>query len=829
MKRKSFNDNWVFAKDNSSIMSVLEGSSVNEASFVTLPHDAMILEPRDEKNPSGNGGAFFPGGNYSYTKKFMVSAQDEGKSFILEFEGVYNIARVYVNGDFVCSNNCGYTGFYADITPYLKYGEENTVLVKVDNGRTPNSRWYTGSGIYRPVSILTGGSIRIAPDGLRISTPDVATDISLVETEVKLVYDGKVTKKINVCTEVKDQQGQIVASESTPVTLFDGKIPSIHQKIYVRSAKLWSVDEPNLYSCEVKLMLGEEVLDEAVSNFGIRRIQVDPLYGLRINGEKVLLRGACIHHDNGVIGACTFTWAEERRIAILKEAGFNSIRVSHNSAPKSLLDACDGLGMLVLEESFDMWNNSKNQYDYALDFANSWEKDVEAIVAKDFNHPSVLMYSIGNEILELGTPAGARWNREIADKFRKLDPTRPVTNAINGLITIMDNMEQVMLDMGMITQEQLIAMDDKSSEKTQGGDINDVMTALFGQMNYITSHPLVGEKLEEVYGGLDICGLNYMRDSYAPILKKYPNRIVYGSETTPPDIDLNWKLVKELPGCIGDYTWTAWDYIGESGVGIAKYNGEGGFFSPYPAYLAYVGDIDIVGNRRPMSYYREIVYGLRSKPYIAVQYPQHYNDKKFLTPWIVEDSLESWTWPGYENQPVKVEVYSSDEEVELFLNGESLGKLPTGEANRFKAVFDTIYKPGRLEAVSYTNGIAKERFEIRTAGNGLKLKPHTDKCILKSDGLDLSYIMFALTDDDGRLNTAVERKVKIAVEGAGTLQGFGNADPKSTENFYDIERTTFNGQVLAVIRSGMEEGEINVTASCEGCENVSIKIQVINS
>ncbi|MDF2674461.1 MAG: glycoside hydrolase, partial [Clostridiales bacterium] len=714
----------------------------------------------------------------------------------------------------------------ADLTPYLKYGEENTVLVKVSNGNIPNSRWYTGSGSCRPVYLLNGGAIRIAPDGLRITTPEASTDISLVETDVKIVYDGKVTKKIYVCTEIKDQQGKVVASESTPVTLYAGKVPSIHQKIYVRNAKLWSVEAPNLYSCEVKLMMGEEILDEAVSSFGIRHIQFDPMYGLRINGEKVLLRGACIHHDNGVIGACSFPWAEERRVAKLKEAGFNSIRVSHNSAPKSLLDACDSLGMLVVEESFDMWNNSKNPYDYALDFAQSWEKDVEAIVAKDFNHPSVLMYCIGNEIQELGTPAGARWNRELADKFRKLDPTRPVTNAVNGLMTIMDKMIPVMIDLGMITQEQLAAMQDDSAEKKQGGDINDAMTALMGQMNYITSHPLVGQKLEETYGGLDICGLNYMRDSYAPILKNYPNRIVYGSETLPPDIDLNWKLVKELPGCIGDYTWTGWDYIGESGVGIAKYNGEFGFFSPYPAYLAYVGDIDIVGNRRPMSYYREIVYGLRSKPYIAVQYPQHYNDKKFMTPWITEDSLESWTWPGYENKPVKVEVYSADEEVELFLNGESLGKLATGEIHRFKAVFDTIYKPGRLEAVSYTNGIEKERFEIRTAGSGLKLKALIDKNVLKSGGLDLSYIMFALTDEDGRLNAAVDRKVRVAVEGAGTLQGFGSADPKSTENCYDTERTTFNGQVLAVVRAGMEKGEIHITASCEGCENVSIKLQV---
>ena len=827
MIRKSLNDQWIFAKDNSNMMTeTTMGNKEVQNSIVNLPHDAMILEPRDEKNPSGNAGGFFPGGNYTYTKKIMAPSQDEGKSVVLEFEGVYNIARVYVNGDFVCSNHYGYTGFYADITPFLKWGEENTILVKVTNGTIPNSRWYTGSGIYRPVYLLMGGPVRIEQDGLRITTPDVAEDISLVETAIKLQYDGKMTKKIYVCTDMKDNQGKVVASEKTPVTLYAGKVPTIHQRIFIRDAKLWSVDEPNLYTCEVRLIQDEEILDETVTNFGIRQIQVDPLHGLRINGEKVLLRGGCMHHDNGVVGACSFQQSEYRRVKILKEAGFNSIRVSHNSAPKSLLDACDQIGMLVIEESFDMWNNSKNPYDYALDFANNWEKDVEAIIAKDFNHPSVLMYSIGNEIQELGTSAGARWNREIADKFRTLDSTRYVTNAVNGLMTIMDNMVPVMLDLGLITMEQLTAMRNQSSDNQQGGDINDAMTALMGQMNYLTTHHSVGEKLEETCGGLDICGLNYMRDSYAPMMKAYPNRILYGSETLPPDIDLNWKLVKELPGCLGDYTWTGWDYLGESGVGIPGYNGEAGFFSPFPAYLAYVGDIDILGNRRPMSYYREIVFGLRNKPYLSVQYPQHYSDTKFTTPWIVDESIESWTWPGYENKPVKVEVYSADDEVELFLNGESCGKLPTGEAQRFKAVFDIAYQPGKLEAVAYLNGKVNGRYEIQTADSGLMLSVNTDQSILKADGQDLSYVMISLTDKVGRLNAAADRKVKVVVDGAGTLQGFGSADPMSTENFYDSERTTFHGKVLAVVRAGMEKGEVGVTVSCEDCEDISLKLKV---
>lgn len=826
MIKLSFNNDWIFAKDYSNMMTDMTGSTIIKKSEVTLPYDAMIMEVRSEENPSGNAGAFYPGGNYIYTKEFIAPLEEDGKSVVLEFEGVYNRARVYMNGDFVTSNNYGYTGFYADITPYIKHGENNIVVVKVTNGNIPNSRWYTGSGIYRPVHLLTGGSIRVAPNGLRITTPDVADDIALVETAIKLEYDSKVTKKIDVTTKILDSVGTVVATERTLVTLFAGMIPKIHQKIYLPKPKLWSLNESNLYTCEVELLMDGKVVDKESSSFGIRRIQIDPLHGLRINGEKVLLRGACIHHDNGIVGACSFKSSEERRIHLLKEAGFNSIRVSHNSAPKSLLDACDEIGMLVIDESFDMWNNSKNPYDYALDFANSWGKDVEAIIAKDFNHPSVFMYSIGNEIQELGTAAGARWNREIADRFRQLDPSRSVTNAVNGLMTIMDNMVPVMLDLGLLTTEQVTAMKDKSSKK-ESGDINDAMTALMGQMNYLTTHPFVGEKLEESYGGLDVSGLNYMRDSYVPILETFPNRIIYGSETLPPDIDLNWKLVKELPGCIGDYTWTGWDYIGESGIGITGYNVKGEFFSPYPAYLAYVGDFDIIGNRRPMSYYREIVFGLRQSPYIAVQYPKHYIDEKYMTPWIWEDSLESWTWPGYEGNPVKVEVYSHEEEVELLLNGESLGKLPTGEANRFKAVFDIIYQPGKLEAVAYSNGIEAKRYDIRTAKRKLKILAQSDKKTLVANGQDIAYIMLSLIDEDGITNMAIDHEIKVVVEGSGLLQGLGSANPMSTENFYDMTRTTFNGKLLAAVRAGIDIGEISFSATCEGCEAVNIRIKTV--
>lgn len=829
MIKREFNDHWMFSRDISGMMGALYGES-NIPTEVTLPHDAMILEKRSENNVTGNAGAFYPGGNYVYTKTFHMPAEDLGKTIMVEFEGIYNRARVYLNDAFVGACHYGYTNFYVDLSPHLKYGEDNVLMVKVTNQDVPNSRWYTGSGIYRPVYLLVGNEARIKQDGLKITTPEADTEISTLETAVTIQYDGKATVKACLETEIIDTNGNAVALEKSPVTLYRGKEIVLRQRIYVYDAKLWSLEEPNLYTCVAKLTIDGEIQDEAREKFGIRHIQVDPKYGLRLNGKHVMLRGACIHHDNGVIGSTTLARAEERRVERLKEAGFNSIRMAHNSSSRALLEACDKIGMLLMEETYDMWNESKSPFDYAQDFADHWEEDIEAIVEKDFNHPSVFMYCVGNEIGEINRPSGAAINRELCEKFRSLDPTRYVTNAVNGMVATMANIFQVMCDLGMITEKQIQEMSEPQTQDENSlgdGGINDVMTNLMGQMNVLGVHPLVAEVLDETFSALDICGYNYMSGRYPKDQVEYPNRIYYGSETLAPDIDINWKYAKEIPQMLGDYTWTGWDYIGEAGVGVPKYGNQSGFFSPYPVYLGHVGDIDITGFRRPMSYYREIVWGLRKAPYITVQLPQHYGQKMNKTPWIDSDNLESWTWPGFEGKPVKVEVYSDADEVELFLNGESFGRMPVGEENRFKAIFDVIYQPGKLEAVSYRDGAETGRFAIRTAGNQLRLHVDVDRKTIQADGQDAAYLMISLTDEEGVVNTAVDRKVTVEVSGAGSLQGFGSADPKSTEDFFDTVRTTYNGRVLAVIRAGKEKGIVNVIVRAEGCQTKTIDINVI--
>lgn len=803
MEKQNFNKEWYITETGAKQMACGLGR-------VTLPHDAMIFTRRSRSNPAGGACGWYANGNYEYSKSFRLKEEEKGKTVILEFEGIYNRGYVYVNGTFAGSVHYGYTRLILDITPYIRYEEENEVRVKVINGDGPNSRWYTGSGLYRPVNLYVGGEVRIALDGLRISTLQVNESVSTVHTEIQLEYDGKTQKNIQIETFIKDGNGTCVAKEKRPVTLLHSGKLKITQNIFVKNARLWSPEHPDLYTCEVNVREDEEILDKANSTFGIRSVTIDPVHGMRINGETIKLRGGCIHHDNGIVGAATFERAEERRAERMKEAGFNAIRITHNTASKSMLDACDRLGMLVMDESYDVWNASKSTYDYSLDFADHWEKDLTDFVAKDYNHPCVIMYSIGNEILEVGTADGEFWNRRLAQKVRELDSTRLVTNAINGLMIFMrESQKQENVNAGTDIPEQ---------------GVNDVMTESLGKMNEIATDPMITEKLEAFCADLDLSGYNYMRGVYDIYKEKYPNRVYYGSETCPPDIDLNWTKVKEIPACIGDFTWTAWDYIGEAGVGIVDYNKPLSFMEDYPVYLAYCSDIDLIGNRRPMSYYREIVFGLRKDPYLAVQLPEHYEDKTEYTPWVVPDSVSSWNWGEYEGKPCKVEVYSDAEEVELRINGKSCGKQAAGEQNRFKAIFDVIYEAGTVEAVSYRNGVAAETYQLETADQDVTLHLQPDRAAIDRD--EIAYIMISLNDAEGRLNTDTDRKVKVKVSGAGTLQALGSANPTASENFFDEEWMTYYGKVLAVVRAGEEAGTITITAEAEGCRPVSCEIKV---
>lgn len=804
MIRECFNHGWKVGP-NTGFFSMAPGKGPKE---VTLPYDAMIMEERDSQVVSGSKKGFFPDKSYDFVKKFFVPEDYKNKRVTFEFEGVYMNAMVYINGDFAGQCPYGYSNFYIKADKFLKYGQENEIKVVVKTN--DDSRWYTGAGIYRNTKIMVAEPVHIAVDGVKITTPEITHERAVVAVATQVENESMNTETTTVVTEILDAQGNVVAADKAPLTVYPGEKATLRQRLFVNQPQLWNVDTPYLYTCKSTVMVDEKVLDEETNTFGIRWLSLDPVEGLKINGQVVKLRGACIHHDNGVLGAATFDRAEERRAEILKEAGFNAIRSAHYPISKAMLQACDRIGMLVMDEAFDIWTINKSPYDYALYFPTWWEKDVQAMVEKDFNHPCVIMYSIGNEIPDTGRPGGTAWGRKIAEKIRSLDSTRYIINSMNPMVSLMDQLQE------------------KIGE-AMSGDINTAMTDLGSMMKNVMTMDLVTTATAEAFAVADIAGYNYADTRYIMDKDLFPNRIICGSETFPKDIANNWKLVKENGYIIGDFTWTGWDYLGEAGIGKVEYGeaSSASFMGGYPWKIAYCGDIDITGNRRPVSYYREIVFGLRKEPYIAVQRPHHYHEQPITTPWSWSDSISSWTWPGFEGKSIRVEVYSDADEVELFVNGKSVGKAPVGEEKEFKAIFNTVYEPGEIKAVAYVNGEETGSMSLQTAGDGLKLRLDSDRDELKATGQDLAYVMISLTDENGILQTARDRKVSIKVEGAGVLQGFGSANPRSTENFFDTEATTFDGKVLAVIRSEREAGHITVTASAEDCEPKTITIRVV--
>lgn len=804
MIRKSFNDGWTVGP-NKGFFNLAPSEKPEQ---VTLPHDAMITQERDEQALSGGKKGYFPDGTHDYVKKFDIPEEYKDKRITFEFEGVYANAMVYINGDFAGQHPYGYSNFYIKADRFLKYGEENEIRVVTKSN--DDSRWYTGTGIYRNTKIMIANLVHITVDGVKITTPEISNDDAIVSIATEVENEGVHPQTTNVVTEIVDEEGNVIATDTAPLTVFAGESSTIRQRLYVKNPKLWSVDTPYLYTCRSKVMDGEDVLDEEENTFGIRSLSLDAENGLRINGEVVKLRGACIHHDNGVIGAATIERAEERRIEILKEAGFNAIRSSHYPVSKAMLKACDRLGMLVVDESFDMWTENKSDYDYALNFPTWWEKDIQAMVDKNFNHPSVIIYSIGNEIPETGTANGAAWGRKLAEKIRSLDHTRYVMNSINGFVSVQNTIVKMMRE-----------------KYTAGGDVNTAMANATDMIKQVQSHELVTKSVAEAFASVDIAGYNYADNRYVMDKELFPNRVICGAETFPRDIANNWKLVKENNHVIGDFTWTGWDYLGEAGLGRVIY-GETiemtGVSAPFPWLTAHCADIDIIGHRRPVSYYREIVFGLRTKPYIAVQRPEHYGKKVNLMPWSWSDSISSWSFDGYEEKPVKVEVYSEADEVELLINNEVVGKKAAGEKNEYKAVFDTVYTPGEIVAVAYTNGKETGRTSLMTAGSSVNLKVEADRQQINADDNDLSFVTISLVDDQGIVKPLADRKVSVRVEGAGILQGFGTGNPKPEGNFFDTEKMTYDGKALAVIRP-TEMGTINVIVKAEGCTTQKIQIE----
>lgn len=828
MEKICFNNDWVVNERRGMLVGAQLVASSRQ---VTLPYDAMIATKRTPEGPHAAGS--FALGKWEYEKKFDVPAQWAEKNVSLLFEGVYQNALVYINDDLAASHNYGYVPFIVEADRYLKYGQKNkiTVVVTLSDG----ARWYSGAGIYRDVWMFVGGETCIIPNGLKITTPDVTADIAEVHAFVtvkNVSSQGKTTVRVN--TKIADAEGTVVAAGTTPLTVLRGESAAARIKMYVKQPKLWNLNDPNRYHMTATISgeghfteTGEymdgAVMDVAEADFGIRTFRLNPVEGLVMNGKSIKLKGCAAHHDNGPAGAISIENIEDRKIRKLKAAGFNALRTSHNPPSDALLRACDKYGMLVMDEFFDNWGHSKVPFDNTLNFQLSWKQDVAAAIDMAYNHPSVLMYSIGNEIADTGSANGSVLGRQIAEEVRRLDPSRYIINAINGMVSVMGIIEQ------MAAQAARQGAQAQASSQAEGQEaINNMMSGLGDTMSAIMTLPVVGPLIEESCSVIDIAGYNYMDSRYESDTAVYSNRIMCGTETFVPSIYKNWQLVKKLPNVIGDFCWTGWDYMGEPSTGLVKYEApplEYGMGLPFPALNSQVGEFTITGNKRTCSYYHEIVIGNRKEPFIAVYRPEHYDDHEILSPWSWGDTVESYSYEEFEGRPIRAQIYSDAEEVELFQNEKSLGRKAITEEDQMIAAYDFTYEPGELRAVNYRGGVACEEYTVRSAVGEKFLLAEAECSSVSLAKQDVIFVNVSVADADGIRFIQDTSQVKLSVDGPAELAGFATDDPCPTEDICDDTRTLYDGTALAVIRPN-GRGCVKITVSADGFADAVIEVNV---
>ncbi len=658
-------------------------------SAVDLPHDAMLHEPRDGTLPGGHHSGWYPGGHYTYRKTW--SAPPDPAHVRLRFEGIYRKSRVLVNGTDVGGCLSGYTEYEVDLTPELRWGAENLIEVTVDNSEQPNSRWYSGSGIYRHVWLLTRPTaVGIARDGVRVVTRTVTRSVAEVDAVVHLNNPEARALQVRV---VLSYDGAEVASDEVAA---QGSHAAL--TLTVPDPLPWSAETPNLYDLAVSVIDHPGpggVLDSYEARIGLRTIAADGRRGFTVNGVPTLLRGACIHHDNGILGAATFRDAEYRRVRILKEQGFNGVRMSHHPMSRDLLDACDEIGLYVMDELWDSWLDQKTAHDIADRFDEIWESDIAAMVAKDRNHPCVVMYSTGNEIGESSRPDGIEVARRVADRLRTLDPTRLITSGINPML----NMAALKGTNPALDQNQGTQDHTKKQNRLQSEGFNLLMSKLGTGMTLLSALPAAGKATQGVAETLDVVGYNYGTGRHKADVKAHPDRVIVGTETMSYHIAKNWALVEAEPQIIGDFMWTGWDYLGETGIGLFSYGDEpGSMRKPYPYLLAGPGAIDISGNPGAPMLLARAVWGPDAAPGIAVRPVDKAGLRVSKSAWRATDALPSWAWEGCHANRAEVEVYSAADEVELLLNGSSVGRRKAGRKHGFRATFRGTWHPGELTA-----------------------------------------------------------------------------------------------------------------------------------
>lgn len=744
MRRVSFCDNWI-----------MNGKSV------AVPHDAMIHEVRNGSNPSGSAQAYFPGGKYVYEKEFDAPVE---KHVLLQFEGVYKNSKVFINGKEAGGCDSGYFPFYVCADEFLVKGK-NTIRVECENVNQPDSRWYTGAGIYRPVWMWVGSENSILPEQVKVHT------VSINPTTIH-VYTGCE----DACIEILDSDTVIAKAKGAEID------------IVVPDGKLWSENNPYLYKCRVS-----NSEDSSEVSFGIRTITWDNK-GFYVNGKSTLLKGGCIHHDNGILGAATWDESEYRRAKKLKEAGFNAIRSAHNPTSRAMLEACDKLGIYVMDETWDMWFHHKSKFDYAGSWRKNYLNDIKALVERDYNHPSVVMYSIGNEVSEPAKDEGVEKTKEMVAYLHELDGSRPVTGGFN--LMIIANAKK---GKGVYNEDGGMANDNSKKMEGMNSTMFNFITNLVGTgMNKSANSKQADEATSPCLDALDMAGYNYASGRYPMEGKAHPDRLIYGSETFPQDIAKNWKMVKEYPYLIGDFMWTAWDYIGEVGLGAWAYTKDGtGFDKPYPWLLADTGVFDITGEPNGELFLAQAAWGTVDKPLIGIQPVNHPGVRPAKMAWRGTNAIASWSWDNCVGNKAIVEVYVNADYVELRLNDKSVGKKKVKDC---KAEFKMKYMPGTLMAIAYdSSGKEISRNELVSATGKKSVSVVPEVKVAKAN--EVVYVNVAIVGENGIVESNADRELSVSVTG-GELLGFGSANPRTEERFDTGKYRTYYGKALAVIRVG---------------------------
>ena len=760
---------------------------------VTLPHDAMLAEPRTALSAGGTNTGWYEGYDYEYQRTLTVPENELADTHILEFEGVYHNAEVWLNGQKAAFRPYGYTNFYVDCAPYLHAGE-NELRVIARNADQPNSRWYSGAGIYRPVQLWTARGAYIALNGVKIRT--LSLQPAVVEVRVKTTAPGTVRLMVDDLPAVQQ--------ESDGEAVFT---------LTLDNACLWTPETPNLYTCRVNF-----AYDVVTETFGVRKVEWGT-DGFLLNGKRYIIQGACIHHDNGLLGAVCDPDAVARKVRLLKANGYNAIRSAHNPCSKALLTECDRQGMLVMDEYIDHWYIHKTEHDYVDYFNEWWHQDLTDMVEKDCNHPCVVLYSTGNEVSETAQKRGIALTKEMTDFLHGLDDSRPVTCGVNIFFNFLSS-----IGFGVYSDEKAKKEAERAEKAKQRGEKTSKKKAV-GSQFFNNLAGLLGDefmkrgatlhgcdvKTRDAFANMDIAGYNYGIYRYKHDLKKYPQRLILGSETFCNDAYKFRELAKQEPRLVGDFVWAGMDYLGEVMVGSWEYADYAETFDGGPGWVsAGSGRIDLTGKPLGEALYTRVALEADNGPYIAVCPVNHTGDRHSPSAWKMTNAMPSWSWTDCEERKANVEVYARAARVELVLNGHTVGSKTL--KNDCLARFSIPYERGTLEAVSYDAADHEiGRCKLQSAGGTTRLTLDAEEPTVKPG--HLCYVRLRYTDENGITKPLARGSIQVQVRG-GTLVGLGSACPFNKHSYLDSETDTYYGEALAIVRMG--DGDAMTIAASDG-------------